>query len=65
MLSNRNKWQTWGWYNVLKSIADSGAFNKPPMSPMESAMYANFYECMIYMANEKHMNESPPKNEEQ
>ena len=37
------------------SIAEGGMFNRPGLSPMESAAVANFYEAMIWYAQQQHM----------
>jgi hypothetical protein len=49
----KRKWETWGWYSILSTIAEADIFrSKANMSKMEAAMSANFYEAMIWVAKE-------------
>lgn len=39
-----------GWYLTLKAIAESGIFNRPDMTPLQSAEQADLYEAFTYLA---------------
>ena len=39
-----------GWYLTLKTIAESGIFNRPDMTPLQSAESADLYEAFTYLS---------------
>ena len=41
---------SFGWYLTLKAIAESGIFNQPTLTPLQSAEQANLYEAFTYLA---------------
>jgi hypothetical protein len=41
---------SFGWYLTLKSIAESGIFNQPTLTPLQSAEQADLYEAFTYLA---------------
>ena len=55
-MKNRKKWEVWGWYQVLDTIAEGDRFRSSNQSKMEGAMTSNFYEAMIWLGKERHMN---------
>jgi hypothetical protein len=57
------KWQTWGWYIVLDSIAEGDRFGKPNLSKMEGALASNFYEAMIWVGKQRHLLADTTKND--
>ena len=42
--------EQFGWYLTLKTIAESGIFNRPDMTPLQSAEQADLYEAFTYLA---------------
>ena len=49
------KWNVWGWYIVLDTIAEGDRFGKPEYSKMEGALTSNFYEAMIWVGKQRHL----------
>jgi len=41
---------SFGWYLTLKAIAESGRFNQPTLTPLQSAEQADLYEAFTYLA---------------
>ncbi len=41
---------SFGWYLTLKAIAESGIFNQPTLTPLQSAEQADLYEAFTYLA---------------
>jgi hypothetical protein len=41
---------SFGWYLTLKSLAESGIFNRPDLTPLESAEQANLYEAYTFLS---------------
>ena len=42
--------ESFGWYLTLKAIAESGIFNQPTLTPLQSAEQADLYEAFTYLA---------------
>ena len=56
----------YGWYLTLKRLAESGIFNRPDMTPMESAEAAPLYDAFVYLSAVEAEHEYQNKyNEEQ
>lgn len=53
----RQKSQRWGWYATLFEVADSGVFNVPGYSPLQSAIRANALEALMYLARTRDFNQ--------
>ena len=54
-----------GWYLTLKQIAEAGIFNRPDLTPLESAEQANLYEAFTYLASVAAQNEYQERLQEQ
>lgn len=53
----------WGWYTVLDAIAEGNRFGDPALSKMHGALTSNFYEAMIWVANQRHKQADTAKND--
>lgn len=42
--------KSFGWYLTLKRLAESGIFNRPDMTPLESAENAPLYDAFVYLS---------------
>lgn len=55
------KWTVWGWYIVLDSIAEGDRFGRPDLTKMEGALLSNFYEAMIWVGKQRHLQSDETK----
>ena len=54
-IKSHAKWERWGWYTILQEISEGGAFKKDGLTPIESAMSANFWQCLFWLAHKADM----------